>query len=44
MGRTSFVGRLFQQADVISLHVPQFPDTERMIDARALSQMKRMLS
>ncbi|MDV7742099.1 D-2-hydroxyacid dehydrogenase [Enterococcus gallinarum] len=33
--------RLFQQADVISLHVPQFPDTERMIDARALSQMKK---
>lgn len=33
--------RLLQQADVISLHVPQFPETEKMIDAHALSQMKK---
>jgi glycerate dehydrogenase len=31
---------LFQQSDIISLHVPLFPETEKMIDAHALSQMK----
>ncbi|MFV0558792.1 MAG: D-2-hydroxyacid dehydrogenase [Enterococcus sp.] len=31
---------LYQQADIISLHVPQFPETEQMINKEALDQMK----
>lgn len=31
---------LYQQADIISLHIPQMPETERMIDAAAIRQMK----
>ncbi|OTN75775.1 hypothetical protein A5886_000851 [Enterococcus sp. 8G7_MSG3316] len=31
---------LYQTADVMSLHVPQFPETEGMIDHAALAQMK----
>ena len=31
---------LYQEADIISLHVPQFPETEKMIDHTALAQMK----
>ncbi|HCE11530.1 MAG TPA: hydroxyacid dehydrogenase [Enterococcus sp.] len=31
---------LYQEADIISLHVPQFPETEGMIDQTALGQMK----
>lgn len=31
---------LYQEADIISLHVPQFPETEKMIDRTALTQMK----
>lgn len=31
---------LYQEADIISLHVPQFPETEKMIDRTALAQMK----
>lgn len=31
---------LYQEADIISLHVPQFPETEGMIDQAALAQMK----
>jgi glycerate dehydrogenase len=33
--------QLFRQADIISLHLPQFPETEKMINAHALSQMKK---
>ncbi|WP_430611417.1 D-2-hydroxyacid dehydrogenase [Enterococcus sp. DIV0876] len=31
---------IYQEADIISLHVPQFPETEGMIDQAALAQMK----
>ena len=31
---------LLRRSDVVSLHVPATPQTERMIDAAALSQMK----
>ncbi|WP_461197795.1 D-2-hydroxyacid dehydrogenase [Enterococcus sp. N249-2] len=31
---------LYQEADIISLHVPQFPETEGMIDQTALGHMK----
>lgn len=31
---------LYQEADIISLHVPQFPETEKMINRTALAQMK----
>ncbi len=31
---------LLAEADVVSLHVPLVPETERMIDARAIGQMK----
>lgn len=31
---------LLAEADVVSLHVPLVPDTERMIDARAIGRMK----
>lgn len=31
---------LLAQSDIVSLHVPLTPDTERMIDARRLAQMK----
>ncbi|ROY43296.1 D-2-hydroxyacid dehydrogenase [Enterococcus casseliflavus] len=34
------LAELYQEADIISLHVPQFPETEKMIDRTALSQMK----
>jgi phosphoglycerate dehydrogenase-like enzyme len=34
------LGALLAEADVVSLHVPLVPDTERMIDARAIGQMK----
>ncbi|MCC5807543.1 MAG: D-2-hydroxyacid dehydrogenase [Opitutales bacterium] len=39
----AFVGRdeLFAEADVVSLHCPLTPETERMIDAAALRAMKR---
>ncbi len=33
--------RLLSEADVVSLHVPLTPDTERMIDADALARMRR---
>lgn len=31
---------LYQQSDIISLHVPQTPETTEMIDQEAISQMK----
>ncbi|WP_312727018.1 D-2-hydroxyacid dehydrogenase [Enterococcus sp.] len=34
------LAELYQEADIISLHVPQFPETEKMIDCTALAQMK----
>ncbi|MGX7367725.1 D-2-hydroxyacid dehydrogenase [Enterococcus casseliflavus] len=34
------LAELYQDADIISLHVPQFPETEKMIDRTALAQMK----
>lgn len=34
------LAELYQEADIISLHVPQFPETEKMIDHTALAQMK----
>ena len=34
------LAELYQEADIISLHVPQFPETEKMIDRTALAQMK----
>lgn len=32
---------LLKVADVVSLHVPETPETQNLIDARALAQMKR---
>jgi phosphoglycerate dehydrogenase-like enzyme len=32
---------LLAESDVVSLHVPQTPETERLIDAAALSRMKK---
>ncbi|MBP1045176.1 D-2-hydroxyacid dehydrogenase [Enterococcus sp. BWM-S5] len=32
--------RLYQQADIISLHIPQMPETEKMIDQAAIEKMK----
>ncbi len=39
----AFVGRdeLLAEADIVSLHCPLTPETERMIDADALGKMKR---
>ncbi len=34
------LAELYQEADIISLHVPQFPETEKMVDRTALAQMK----
>lgn len=34
------LAELYQEADIISLHVPQFPETEKMIDRTTLAQMK----
>ncbi len=34
------LAELYQEADIISLHVPQFSETEKMIDRTALAQMK----
>ena len=34
---------LYKKSDVISLHVPLFPETKHMINATALAQMKREL-
>lgn len=34
------LAELYQKADVVSLHVPLFPETEKMIDQAALDQMK----
>lgn len=34
------VDDLLAEADIVSLHVPLFPDTEKMIDAAALARMK----
>jgi glyoxylate reductase len=34
------IQQVLQQADVVSLHVPLTPDTQHLIDAAALSQMK----
>ncbi|EGC69479.1 MULTISPECIES: D-2-hydroxyacid dehydrogenase [Enterococcus] len=34
------LAELYQEADIINLHVPQFPETEKMIDRTALAQMK----
>ncbi|MGM0233647.1 D-2-hydroxyacid dehydrogenase [Enterococcus sp. AZ094] len=34
------LAELYQEADIISLHVPQFPETEKMIDRTASAQMK----
>lgn len=34
------LAELYQEADIISLHIPQFPETEKMIDRTALAQMK----
>jgi glycerate dehydrogenase len=34
------LAELYQEADIISLHVPQFLETEKMIDRTALAQMK----
>ncbi|WBY93083.1 D-2-hydroxyacid dehydrogenase [Enterococcus casseliflavus] len=34
------LAELYQEADIITLHVPQFPETEKMIDRTALAQMK----
>ncbi len=33
--------RLFTESDIISLHVPLFPETHHMIDADAIAKMKR---
>jgi glycerate dehydrogenase len=32
---------LFEQADVVSLHCPQTPDTQNMVNAQRLARMKR---
>lgn len=32
---------LYQQSDIISLHVPQFPETEKMINQEALAHVKK---
>lgn len=34
------LAELYQKADVVSLHVPLFPETAKMIDQAALDQMK----
>ncbi len=34
------VDRIFAEADVISLHCPLVPETEKLVDARRLGQMK----
>jgi glycerate dehydrogenase len=34
------LGRLFSQADIVSLHCPLNPDTENLIDAQALTTMR----
>ncbi|MGE0221933.1 MAG: NAD(P)-dependent oxidoreductase [Acetobacteraceae bacterium] len=39
-GRQVGLDTLLAEADVVSLHVPLTPDTERMIDAASLSRMK----
>ncbi len=36
----SSIEDLFKQADYISLHLPRTPDTENLVDAHLLSQMK----
>lgn len=35
------LGRLFAEADILSLHVPLTPDTHHLIDAAAIARMKR---
>jgi len=40
-GRFLPLGELLRQADIVSLHLPLTPETQRMIDARALASMKR---
>ncbi len=40
VGRQVPLDTLLAKADVVSLHVPLTPDTERMIDAAALARMK----
>lgn len=34
------LNQLYQQSDIISLHVPQFPETTKMINDEAIAQMK----
>ncbi len=33
--------RLFRESDIITLHLPLFPDTHHLIDAAAIARMKR---
>lgn len=35
------LAELYAMADIISLHIPQFPETEKMINAKSLAQMKK---
>ena len=35
------LAELYATADIISLHIPQFPETEKMINAQSLAQMKK---
>jgi len=39
--RNTELDALLAEADIVSLHVPLTPDTERLIDARRLARMKR---
>ena len=40
-GRYVYLSELWEKSDIISVHVPLTPETHHMIDARAITQMKR---
>jgi D-lactate dehydrogenase len=40
-GRYVYLSELWEKSDIISLHVPLNPETHHMIDAQALTHMKR---
>jgi len=40
-GRYVYLSELWEKSDIISVHIPLNPETHHMIDARAITQMKR---